>query len=139
MKRKSRARRNPLVQDPTMRNTPPIDLAVTRLVAEERYERNSPDLIRSYSTPRGDFEVRLSSEFDTRVVFGGTWFWWASTRRSQGWSEEVGWRMFPKGTQFIWLPPSGDRGSSYFMLRRYDDTLRIYELREVPRWDEGDE
>ena len=131
MKRKSRARRNPLVGDPSMTDTPPIHLEVARLVAEERYRRGG--LINTYSTPDWDFQVVLS-RFDTRIEFGGTWFWWGW--RSKDWSEEVGWRMFPKGTQFVWLPPSGDRGSRYFMLRRHDDTLRVYELREVTRWDE---
>ena len=125
MKRK--ARKNPLVTDPSMLDATDIQLEVARLVAE--YKGDPSGEIETYT----DFELQttrggLYSFWFTSDL--GYWYYWDETYlKWRRWS--IVWPSIWQGEhRFVYVPHS-NRPDTFFFLQRTEDTLRIYELRVV--------
>ena len=127
MKRK--ARKNPMIQDPSMANATDIQLEVARLVAE--YQRNDDGEIETYA----DFEIQtsISASIDIRFFsdLGDAFYYWDSEYES--WRRGLGWivcRQWDEDPLFVYVPHS-NRPDAFYLLQRVGYTLRVYALRVV--------
>ena len=127
MKRKRRVRRNPLVQDPSVRGTPSLQLEVARLIAEYNGSpEDEPDDVEVYM----DFEIRPTWYGRYEISFNsdlGYYSYWSVALDE--WATTAGSIVVVSDPRFFYV--TNNRTGRFFMAQRTGYTLRVYELRVV--------